>query len=106
MLGYEECRSLIDSMSFGAESELFGREKDDSFRGSLANIYQSFGGGDIYPAMEEKAARMLYFAVKNHGFYDGNKRIAAAVFLYFLDRNNALFINGENAWQMPLWWRW
>lgn len=50
---------------------------------------------DIYPAMEEKAARLLYFAVKNHGFYDGNKRIAAAVFLYFLDCNNALFIDGE-----------
>ncbi len=95
VLSYDECRRLIDSMSFGAESDLFGREKDDSFRGSLGNIYQSFGGVDIYPTMEEKAARLLYFAVKNHGFYDGNKRIAAAVFLYFLDCNNALFIDGE-----------
>lgn len=95
VLSYDECRRLIDSMSFGTESDLFGREKDDSFRGSLGNIYQSFGGVDIYPTMEEKAARLLYFAVKNHGFYDGNKRIAAAVFLYFLDCNNALFIDGE-----------
>lgn len=95
VLGYDECRKLIDSMSFGSKSDLFGREKDDSFRGSLGNIYQSFGGVDIYPTMEEKAARLLYFTVKNHGFLDGNKRIAAAVFLYFLDCNNALFIDGE-----------
>ena len=95
VLEYDECRKLIDSMSFGAESDLFGREKDDSFRGALGNIYQSFGGADIYPTMEEKAARLLYFTVKNHAFFDGNKRIAAAVFLYFLDRNNALFLNGN-----------
>ena len=91
LLQYDECRKLIESMRFGAESELFGREKDDSFRGALGNIYQSFGGQDIYPTMEEKAAHLLYFTVKNHGFIDGNKRIAAAVFLYFLDRNQALF---------------
>lgn len=94
VLGYEECRQLIDSMRFGADSDLFGREKDDSFQGALGNIYQSFGGVDIYPTMEEKAARLLYFTVKNHAFFDGNKRIAAAVFLYFLDRNHALFANG------------
>ncbi len=92
LLQYDECRKLIESMRFGAESELFGREKDDSFRGALGNIYQSFGGQDIYPTMEEKAAHLLYFTVKNHGFIDGNKRIAAAVFLYFLDRNQALFV--------------
>ena len=94
VLEYEECRRLIDQMKFGAESDLFGKEKDDSFQGALGNIYQSFAGVDIYPTMEEKAARLLYFTVKNHAFFDGNKRIAAAVFLYFLDRNNALFING------------
>lgn len=94
VLGYEECRKLIDQMKFGAESDLFGKEKDDSFQGALGNIYQSFAGVDIYPTMEEKAARLLYFTVKNHAFFDGNKRIAAAVFLYFLNRNNALFING------------
>ena len=65
------------------------------FRGSLGNIYQSFGGVELYPTLEEKAARLLYFIVKNHGFSDGNKRIAAAIFLYFLDCNKALFINGE-----------
>ena len=90
-LSYEECRSLIESMRFSAESDLFGREKDDSFRGSLGNIYQSFGGRELYPTLEEKAARLLYFTVKNHGFLDGNKRIAAATFLHFLDRNHALY---------------
>lgn len=95
VLEYEECRRLIDQMKFGAESDLFGKEKDDSFQGALGNIYQSFAGVDIYPTMEEKAARLLYFTVKNHAFFDGNKRIAAAVFLYFLDRNNALFLNGH-----------
>ena len=94
VLEYEECRRLIDQMKFGAESDLFGKEKDDSFQGALGNIYQSFAGVDIYPTMEEKAARLLYFTVKNHAFFDGNKRIAAVVFLYFLNRNNALFING------------
>lgn len=94
VLEYDECRKLIDQMKFGAESDLFGKEKDDSFQGALGNIYQSFAGVDVYPTMEEKAARLLYFTVKNHAFFDGNKRIAAAVFLYFLNRNNALFING------------
>lgn len=94
-LTYEECRVLIDSMGFSADSALFGHEKDDSFRGSLGNIYQSFGGAELYPTLEEKAARLLYFVVKNHGFSDGNKRIAAAVFLYFLDRNGVLFADGK-----------
>ena len=95
VLRYEECRKVIESMRFSAESDLFGREKDDSFRGSVGNIYQSFGGVELYPTVEEKSARLLYFAVKNHGFLDGNKRIAAAMFLYFLDRNGLLFIDGE-----------
>ncbi|MBO4619328.1 MAG: virulence protein RhuM/Fic/DOC family protein [Victivallales bacterium] len=90
-LTYEECRRLIDSMRFGKDSELFGNEKDESFRGSIGNIYQSFGGQDVYPTLEEKAAHLLYFVVKNHSFSDGNKRIAAAVFLHFLDRNRALY---------------
>ena len=92
---YEECRALIQSMRFASESELFGNEKDDSFRGSLGNVSQSFGGVELYPSLEEKAARLLYFVVKNHGFSDGNKRIAAAVFLYFLARNGALFVEGR-----------
>ena len=91
VLTYEECRELIASMRFGSESDLFGNEKDDSFKGSIGNIYQSFGGRDVYPSLEEKAANLLYLVTKNHSFSDGNKRIAAAVFLYFLDKNNALF---------------
>ena len=91
VLTYEECRELIASMRFGSESDLFGNEKDDSFKGSIGNIYQSFGGRDVYPTLEEKAANLLYFVTKNHSFSDGNKRIAAALFLYFLDKNNALF---------------
>lgn len=95
ILTYEECRNLIDGMRFGAESDLFGVEKDDSFKGSIGNIYQSFAGREIYPSIEEKAANLLYFITKNHSFADGNKRIAAATFLYFLDRNGMLFSDGE-----------
>ncbi len=91
VLNYEECRAVIDSMRFGDESELFGKEKDDSFRGSIGNIYQTFGGQELYPTLEEKAANLLYLVTKNHSFVDGNKRIAATMFLYFLDRNGMLF---------------
>ena len=91
ILTYEECRELIDNMRFTNQSNLFGNEKDESFKGSIGNIYQSFGGQDIYPSIEEKAANLLYLITKNHSFSDGNKRIAAAMFLYFLDRNGMLF---------------
>jgi len=95
VLTYEECMSVIHSMCFGDKSDLFGREKDDSFKGSIGNIYQSFEGKDVYESLEEKAANLLYFVTKNHSFYDGNKRIAATMFLYFLDRNMALFYDGK-----------
>lgn len=95
ILTYEECKEIISSMRFGNESDIFGKEKDDSFKGSIGNIYQSFGGEDLYPTMEEKAAHLLYFITKNHSFHDGNKRIAATIFLYFLDRNGALFVDGN-----------
>ena len=95
ILQYEECMEVIQSMRFGDESDLFGKEKDDSFKGSIGNIYQSFGGVDIYESLEEKAANLLYFVTKNHSFFDGNKRIAATMFLYFLDRNSALFVDGK-----------
>ena len=94
-LDYEECMQVILQMRFGNESELFGKEKDDSFRGSIGNIYQSFGGQELYPSLEEKAAHLLYFVTKNHSFLDGNKRIAAAMFLYFLDKNGVLFVDGK-----------
>ena len=95
ILTYEECRKVIDNMKFGDSSSLFGNEKDDSFKGSIGTIYQSFAGEDLYPTLEEKAANLLYFVTKNHSFFDGNKRIAATLFLYFLDKNDALFRNGE-----------
>ena len=96
-LTYEECKKVIANMRFGNESELFGKEKDCSFAGSIGNIYQSFAGQDIYPTLEEKAAHLLYFVTKNHSFLDGNKRIAATIFifLYFLDKNGVLFIDGK-----------
>lgn len=97
VLDYDECRKVIDGMRFGSESALFGAEKDDSFKASIGSIYQSFGGQDVYPSLQEKAANLLYFVVKNHSFLDGNKRIAATMFLYFLDRNGALFVDGEKA---------
>lgn len=95
VLTYEECKHVIDSMKFGNESAIFGNEKDDSFKGSIGNIYQSFDGQDVYPSLEEKAANLLYFVTKNHSFSDGNKRIAAAMFLYFLDKNGVLFVDGK-----------
>lgn len=95
VLSYEECRDLIGSLRFAGESDIFGAEKDDSFHSSIAAIYQSFGGQEIYPSVQEKAANLLYFVVKNHSFHDGNKRIAASLFLYFLDRNGLLYEDGR-----------
>jgi prophage maintenance system killer protein len=91
-LELDEARQVIARMGerFGA-SGLFGREKDDSLEGSLAAVMQSFGDQELYPSLEEKAAHLLYFLVKNHHFVDGNKRIAAALFLWFLEKNKALY---------------
>lgn len=76
-LTYEECRRFIDSMKFAADSPLFGNEKDGSFKSALGAVYQSFGGKDLYSSSQEKAVNLLYLVTKNHGFSDGNKRIAA-----------------------------
>ena len=95
VLSYEECIEVIKEMRFGDESDLFGKEKDESFKGSIGNIYQTYGGKEVYASLEEKAANLLYIVTKNHSFYDGNKRIAATMFLYFLDKNAALFIDGK-----------
>ena len=95
VLTYDECMSVIQKTRFGDESDLFGREKDDSFKGSIGNIYQSFDGHEVYESLEEKAANLLYFITKNHSFHDGNKRIAATIFLYFLDKNDALIYEGQ-----------
>ena len=95
VLTYEECRKIIDDMKYIDRSSLFGNEKDESFKGSIGAIYQSFDGEDVYPTLEEKAANLLYFVTKNHSFSDGNKRIAAIMFLYFLYKNGVLFRDGE-----------
>lgn len=89
---YNEAKKqiAIAKKAYG-NSELFGREKDDSLKSSLSTIYQTFDGKDLYPSVEEKAANLLYFITKNHSFTDGNKRIAAFIFLYFLERNRILF---------------
>lgn len=96
VITYDECRNIIDMMNFRNESELFGNEKDNSFKGSIGNIFQTFDGEDVYPTLEEKAANLLYFVTKNHSFSDGNKRIAATIFLYFLYKNGALYDGDGN----------
>jgi len=87
----EEFWEMIQSMRTAFDSDVFGRPKDESFESSVRQIYQSFGGVDCYETLEEKAAMLLYLIVKNHSFVDGNKRIAAASFLYFLNKNNLLY---------------
>lgn len=94
---YEEAISQIEKVKIAyGNSELFGREKDDSFKSSVSTIYQTFNGLDLYPSIEEKAANLLYFVTKNHSFSDGNKRIAAFLFLYFLEKNGILFDEFRN----------
>lgn len=91
-LKYDECMQLIKNMEFSASSGIFGLEKEPGkLESILSAIYQTAFGQDVYPTLEEKAANLLYFVVKDHPFNDGCKRIAAALFLYFLDRNKALF---------------
>ncbi|MGO1243194.1 MAG: RhuM family protein [Sphingobacterium sp.] len=89
---YEEAIQAIKDLKdkFGGSS-LFGNEKDSSFKGSIGTIYQSFSGVEFYPTIEEKAANLLYFVVKNHSFSDGNKRIAAYLFVWFLEKNRILY---------------
>ena len=90
-LTYEEARSIIEQMKKKfRDSVLAGQEKDKSFQGSIGAIYQTFDEEDVYPTVEEKAAHLLYFITKNHSFIDGNKRIAAALFIYFLQKNGIL----------------
>lgn len=92
---YENAMEAINALKekFGG-SQWFANEKDDSFKSSIGQIYQTFGGEDLYPSVEEKAAMLLYLVVKNHSFSDGNKRIAAMLFLWFMEKNGILY--GEN----------
>lgn len=89
----EEFLNVIDKMKPEFGSDVFANPKDESFDSSINQIYQTFGGQECYPSLEEKAAMLLYFLVKNHSFTDGNKRIGAACFLYFLDKNGILYQN-------------
>ena len=91
---YENAMAEIHALhdKFGGSS-LFGNEKDDSFKSSIGQIYQTFGGQELYPSVEEKAAMLLYLVTKNHSFSDGNKRIAATLFLWFLNNNGILYGN-------------
>ena len=89
---YENAMEAINALKekFGG-SQWFANEKDDSFKSSIGQIYQTFGGEELYPSVEEKAAMLLYLVVKNHSFSDGNKRIAAMLFLWFLNNNRVLY---------------
>ncbi len=93
-LSYEECRKLIDSMAF--DSDVFGVEREKGkLEGILAAVYQNVFGAEVYPSIEEKAANLLYFLIKDHPFADGCKRIGASIFLEFLNKNNALYKEGK-----------
>lgn len=90
---YEDCINIIETLRFNEESDIFALERDKGLKSVIANIYQSFDNKDVYPTLEEKAANFLYMVVKNHVFIDGNKRIAATLFIYFLQFYNILYKN-------------
>ena len=93
---YADCRAMVDRMEDSFKSDVFGVEKEPGkIEGILAAVYQDVFGGEVYPSLEEKAANLLYFMIKDHPFADGCKRIAASLFLEFLNRNNALFREGH-----------
>ena len=93
---YEDCMDIISKLKFNSDSELFALERNEGLKSILGAIYQSFDGKDLYPTIEEKAANFLYLITKNHTFIDGNKRIAATLFIYFLEFYNLLYTeNGQ-----------
>ncbi|MDO4416092.1 MAG: RhuM family protein [Erysipelotrichaceae bacterium] len=95
-LSYEECRSIIDHMKYAGKTDVFGVEKEPGkVEGILAAVYQNVFGREVYPSLEEKAANLLYFMIKDHPFTDGCKRIAASLFLEFMSRNRILFKDGQ-----------
>ncbi len=91
IITYEKCLEIINKLRFNNESSLFALERDNNFKSIINDIYGSFDGKDVYPSIEEKGANLLYLTVKNHAFIDGNKRIAATIFIYFLQVNNILY---------------
>ena len=93
---YENCIDIISKLKFNSDSDLFALERNEGLKGIIGNIYQSFDGNDLYPTVQEKAANFLYLVTKNHTFIDGNKRIAATLFIYFLEFYNILYTeNGQ-----------
>jgi len=93
---YEDCMDIINKLKFNSDSDLFALERNQGLRAIISAIYQSFDGKDLYPTIEEKAANFLYLITKNHTFIDGNKRIAATLFIYFLEFYNLLHTeNGQ-----------
>lgn len=94
IITYEECFDVISKLRFNSNSKLFALERNEGLKAILGAIYQSFAGKDVYPTIQEKAANFLYMIIKNHVFIDGNKRIAATLFIYFLDYYNILYKNG------------
>lgn len=91
---YEECMNIIKELKFNEESSLFALERNNGLESIIQNIYQTYGGKDVYPSIQEKSANLLYCCVKNHVFIDGNKRIAATLFIFFLQNYNLLYKNG------------
>ena len=90
---YENCLEIIDKMSYRRTSDIFGVERQKGLESIINNVYQGFGNSDVYLTVEEKSANLLYFIIKDHVFIDGNKRIGAILFLYFLDFNGLLYLN-------------
>ena len=94
MITYQDCLDIIADLRFHEESDLFALERNQGLEAIIGNIYQTFNGNDVYPTLEEKASNFLYMVVKNHVFIDGNKRIAATLFIYFLQYYGMLYVNG------------
>ena len=95
IITYEDCKKIINMLRFNAESDLFAVERDNGLKAIIGNIYQTFDSEDVYKSIEEKAANFLYLIVKNHTFIDGNKRIAATLFIYFLNYYDRLYVNNK-----------
>lgn len=94
-INYEDCLNIITKLRFSNDSDLFALERNQGLKEIIGTIYQSFDGKDLYPTTEEKAANFLYLIIKNHAFIDGNKRIAATLFIYFLEFYNILYIENK-----------
>ena len=94
-INYTDCMNIVNKLRFNSDSDLFALERDKGLESIIGNIYESFNGQDVYPSIEEKAANFLYLITKNHTFIDGNKRIAATLFIYFLEFYNILYKDGK-----------